>query len=224
MPRVNKTCGIYVISRVGTNECYVGQTVDADKRWRDHRRLLENGEHSSNWMQHVFNKFGVSVFHFEIVEILIDPTDKVSMIKAEQDWMDGLRPCYNSAPAAGSNFGFRHSEATKALLSAIRTKEAKDHPEVRERLRAMRIGRPSPWKGRSPSAETRAKQSAAKKGKPSSFKGHTHTPEALAKIAAASKGRTSPNKGKPRSAEANAKQSASMKARFARLRELAAKG
>lgn len=237
MHKCQKTCGIYIILRTGTDECYIGQSTDITCRLRDHLGRLRRGVHRSPRMQNVFNKYGEGAFTLSILSSGFDPCEKTALTIAEQQAMDAHNCCYNACSAAASRAGAKTSEQAranikeakrkyfsdpsyKAIFSAAQKKRFSD-PEQRAKMSEIRVGRPSPWKGRTPSPETRAKMSAAKKGKPSSFKGKTHSAESKAKASASKKGMVSPNKGKPRSPEANQKQSVSMKARFARLRELA---
>jgi group I intron endonuclease len=222
MPRAASTCGVYAIRRDITNEYYVGQSVNIVGRWGSHLSALKKGNHASIRMQRVYNKSPGSL-HFIPLEEGIDPTDKAALTNAEQFWIDVLKPCYNTAPAAISTSGYKWNEESR-LRCSVAQKLRFSNPEARKLISEAKMGCPSPWKGKVASLETRIKQSAAKKGKTSTFKGRKHTPEAIAKISASKKGVPSPNRGKTRSAEANAKQSASMKLRFQRLHEMASEG
>jgi group I intron endonuclease len=208
--------GVYAIWRQGTDECYVGQSSDIDNRWRLHLQDLVNKRHHSRYLQRVVDKHGTGCLRFEVLET--DLTDVASLLAAEQRWFDKLKPCYNSAPVAGSTLGLKFSEEGRANVSIAQRKRFED-PMERAKAGNGQRGKPSPWRGRTPSLETRAKQSAAKMGKPSAFKGCSHSAESLKKISAAKIGQPSPNKGRPRSLEANAKQSASMKAHWARQKQ-----
>jgi group I intron endonuclease len=247
MPYADKICGVYLISRIGTDECYVGQSVNIKARWRGHIHNLEQRKHKSKWLQRVFDKYGVDAFEMAILEICLDPSDKAALTAREQAWMDGIRPCYNTTPAAGSTFGYKFPPNARIRCSAGQKKRF-ECPEERKKYGLMMRGRLSPWKGMSASAETRAKMSAAKIGRVSSFKGKSHSKESRERISLARRGtessfkgkshskasldkmrlaklgKESPNKGIPLSEEAKAKQSASMKAMYAKKRELANKG
>jgi group I intron endonuclease len=61
-------------------------------------------------------KYGYSNFKLEILEYC-----KASdVIAREQFYITSLRPEYNQLKTAGSLFGFRHTEETKAQISAAR--------------------------------------------------------------------------------------------------------
>ena len=179
------TGGIYMIRHDSTSRCYVGQSINVFRRRRRHMVELRKGTHRSPYFQNTFNKYGENGFSFHILEIISDPFNKEMMTKAEQRWIDKLKPCFNVAPAAGSNLGIK-----------------------------LPKGRISPWKGKKPTEESRRLMSIAKLGKPSAFKGRTLSEEAKEKIRLSHLGKPSPRKGKPgksHSLETRMKMSSSQK-------------
>ncbi len=60
-------------------------------------------------------KYGHSNFSLEILEYC----DQSDLIKREQYYFDSLKPEYNILKTAGSLLGFKHSDKTRAKLSAI---------------------------------------------------------------------------------------------------------
>lgn len=210
MSRQEKTCCIYIIRRIGTNECYVGQTVDYLHRWRGHRRALDLGKHRAVWMQRAYTKYSGSAFESFILEVL-PPSDNLrkDLAAAEQRWMDELVPCYNTAPVAGSTLGVKFSKASKARVSLAHKKRF-ENSEARRIASLAKLGTPSGFKGRSHTKKAKVRMRQAKLGKPSNRVGYTHTKETLAKMSAAKKGKPSPNIGTTRDPTSNAKQSASM--------------
>lgn len=62
------TVGIYAICRIGSNDRYVGQSVNIEKRWGDHRRLLEAGKSHSPALQEAWNYYGEQSFTFVVLE------------------------------------------------------------------------------------------------------------------------------------------------------------
>lgn len=200
-----KTCGIYVIRRVGSDECYVGQSVNIEQRWSDHRKELKRNRHRNSRMQNVFNKHGEGIFVIAILQTGFDPADKTEITASEQFWMDSLKPCYNVAPAAGSQFGFKHSLETVAAASERMKVFHQEHPEAAqehsERMKKFYAENP----------DVRETLGNARRGKPGTNLGKTFSPETCAKISAAKKGAPSPNKGKPMSQEQKDKISAANK-------------
>jgi group I intron endonuclease len=105
------TCGIYKITSPSGN-CYVGQSVNIEKRWMAHRYSVKKERHNRAFTNAV-KKYGIDSFVFEILEecSVDELTDR------EQFWMDKLKPKYCIRVAADSNFGLVHSEETKRKMS-----------------------------------------------------------------------------------------------------------
>jgi group I intron endonuclease len=61
-------------------------------------------------------KYGYSRFKLEVLEYCV----KSNLIKREQHYISLLKPEYNVLTIAGSNLGFKHSEATKELFRSSR--------------------------------------------------------------------------------------------------------
>lgn len=58
--KFNKVCGIYLI--MAEHREYVGSSKNILKRWKDHKRSLENNKHHNSTFQNIFNKYGKSIF------------------------------------------------------------------------------------------------------------------------------------------------------------------
>jgi group I intron endonuclease len=165
------TCGVYSITNKNNGEIYIGSSIDIEHRWREHVRMLEKGDHCNRLLQRAWSKYGETAFVFAIL-ILCCSDELVDM---EQCYLDHIKPQYNLCSIAGSSLGVKHSDETRAKVSA-----------------ALR--------GRIVSPETRAKRSAARRGRIASFetrakigaanRGHIASPETRAKMSAAHRGHT----------------------------------
>lgn len=63
--------GIYKITNNISGKVYIGQTTTCFlRRWLEHQDALEQNKHWNIHLQRAFNKYGSSVFLFEIVEIV----------------------------------------------------------------------------------------------------------------------------------------------------------
>ena len=62
------TCGIYEIVNIKNNKKYIGQSVNIEKRWQNHKAKLNKQQHSNDYLQKAWNKYGVDAFIFNIVE------------------------------------------------------------------------------------------------------------------------------------------------------------
>jgi group I intron endonuclease len=147
--------GIYAIYRVGTDDCYVGQSVNMGNRWGTHRQDFRKNRHASKFMQRIFNKYGEAIFEFRVLE----KCAVEDLVIREQFWMDELHPVYNACPASGSCLGYKHSEETreKHRVKMLGNKNAagkKRPPEVVEAQSRMMMGNKFAL-GKSPSEEVR---------------------------------------------------------------------
>lgn len=64
-----KTCGIYKITNMLDNKCYVGLSNNIEKRFYEHKRTLNNNEKIvyNPKFQHAWNKYGENNFKFETI-------------------------------------------------------------------------------------------------------------------------------------------------------------
>lgn len=126
---------------------YIGSSTDLGKRLKNYFNIsfLENAiKNNKSLIYRALLKYGYSQFSLEILEYC----EPENCIIREQYYLDLLPHEYNILPNAGSSMGFRHSEETRAKLSA-----------------AMEGEKNSMYgKKRTHSEETRAKQAAGVKG------------------------------------------------------------
>lgn len=62
-------CGIYCIENKVNGKKYIGQSIDIDKRWKEHKKLLNGKKHTNKYLQYSWNKYGENAFYFSIVEL-----------------------------------------------------------------------------------------------------------------------------------------------------------
>lgn len=85
-----KKCGIYKITNLDTDQCYIGQSVDIAQRWKDHIKCgLGIEAPATNILYNNMQKDGVWNFTFELIEEC--PKDQLNA--KEKQWID----FYNSA-------------------------------------------------------------------------------------------------------------------------------
>lgn len=102
--------GIYVIQNIINKKCYVGQTKDFDKRWRQHSSRLLANKHENYHLQNAWNKYGADNFVFVIIEEC--PSDcrdgrEMFWIKEKDSFANG----YNLDQGGGGCLGYKHSQA-----------------------------------------------------------------------------------------------------------------
>jgi len=105
--------GIYAITSPNGKQ-YVGSAKSLRHRWSTHRILLRRGVHHSPYLQNAFNKYGEDNMVFSVL-LFCDP---INLIMYEQIAMDTMQPAYNILRHAGSPLGTKHSDETKAKISA----------------------------------------------------------------------------------------------------------
>lgn len=60
--------GIYKITNTENGKVYIGQSIDINKRFKEHKRSLRKGEHENYRLQDDWNVYGEDAFSFEIIQ------------------------------------------------------------------------------------------------------------------------------------------------------------
>jgi len=195
--------GIYKITNLINNKVYIGQTIDFNKRKKEHINALKGNFHVNKHLQSSWNKYGEKSFKFELVELC----DANNLTEREQYWIDfyggiNSKNIYNNRDAGDSgtfseevrakisakNTGRHQSEETKAKLSKI-FKGRHHTEEARKKISEAGKGRIGAFKGKHLSEEHRHKISETMKGRPAHNKGTKLSEETKKKIGDASRGR-----------------------------------
>lgn len=92
--------GVYIITNTVTGECYIGSSVNVEKRLTQHRYMLRLGRHHSRLLQSAWNQRIEDDFTFDILEIVPDLTQ---LVNTEQHYLDERQPIYNPAKIALRN-------------------------------------------------------------------------------------------------------------------------
>ncbi len=147
---------IYTISSSQfPDRVYVGSCIGRfSSRRAKHIRDLHRGKHHSAKLQNHYNKYGESDLIFKTVE---DIDCSCSLIRAEQRWMDKLNPYFNIRKIAESNLGLKHTEETKAKISAW-SRQRRHSDETKKKISEVQ-------KSKIISLDTRERMSQAKIGK-----------------------------------------------------------
>lgn len=123
------TCGIYQILTRHNGKRYIGSSVDIERRWLEHLRDLRGRGHHSTYLQRVYAKHGPNNLEHEVL-ITCQPD---MLLYYEQQFLDQLRPEYNSCPSAHNTLGRPVLDSTREKLS--RARRGKPFSEThRERL------------------------------------------------------------------------------------------
>lgn len=162
--------GIYQIVHIETGRRYVGQAKHIARRWKEHRRDLNAGRHTSRHLQRAWNKYGSEAFTFSVLEAC-DCTD---LDEREQFHLDQGAD-FNVLKFARSPRGVVRSDETRRKIAEALRGKAKSATH-RANLSLANLGKVQPL-------EVRQRKSQTQKGRP-------HSPEHRAKLAEANKSRT----------------------------------
>lgn len=156
------TCGIYMIQNKVNNKIYIGQAVDIEDRWGEHRRGLRGGYHHNKHLQNSWKRDGEENFEFTV------------LLECEESNLNMYEEYYifelmTYDPRVGYNKDYggksgRPTEETKRKLSEARKGE-KHHMYGKQLSEEAKRKMSESHKGRQFSEETRRKLSEAKKGK-----------------------------------------------------------
>lgn len=82
--------GIYKITNTITGAVYIGQSIDMEKRWKQH--ILAAKKRKPQLLYTAMNKYGIKNFQFEVLEITDELDDR------ERYWIEYYKTitlCYN---------------------------------------------------------------------------------------------------------------------------------
>ncbi len=121
-------------------KCYIGQTNNPKRRFREHRRA--NG--TCRILYRAIKKYGWDNFLKVFVEVFEDDVSQTYMDEREIYWIKEHKTFgpkgYNCTEGGGGIRGYTHSAETRAKLADI--SRGRSHtPETRDKLRKINIGK-----------------------------------------------------------------------------------
>jgi len=158
---------LYKITNLVNNKIYIGQTVQPNKRWWQHRFEAAN---PTKVIHYAINKYGAHNFVFEVIAMSKTKNDaniiEIELIRQYQSHVStGLG--YNNAIGGNSNSGYHHSEETRRKISKA-NKGQKQTPEQKkllfEGLAKWVEENGPPHKGKKHTKESKQKMSESHKG------------------------------------------------------------
>lgn len=61
--------GIYIIRNIVNNKVYIGQSIDIERRWKEHKRKYQyENERKNSYLYNAIYKYGIESFSFDILE------------------------------------------------------------------------------------------------------------------------------------------------------------
>lgn len=85
--------GVYKITNLINNDCYVGSSVNISRRWKQHIGLHANekSKYYNRPLYVAFRNFGIENFKFEVLELC----EEKDLIQKEQKYYEKYNPEYN---------------------------------------------------------------------------------------------------------------------------------
>ena len=113
-----KVSGVYKITNTVTGEFYIGSSNDVKQRLACHKCKSTWKNHPNNPLYKDMQKYGVDKFEFQVIaEIEIE-----QLKKTEQEFIEKLKPTYNSCNAKGLDIE-RYKETNKEYKKTDKCKE-----------------------------------------------------------------------------------------------------
>lgn len=161
-------CGIYKITNTINGKCYIGQSIDIQKRWSDHKICRMQFP-----LYRAFKKHGLEVFTFKVlIECPVERLDYYEMACIAEYNSFGSEG-YNCDEGGDSHRGRECSDETRLKLSvALKGHILSDETKAKLSISASARSKRAPH-----SEETKAKMRLASKGNQNN-KGRIHSEEA----------------------------------------------
>lgn len=134
--------GIYKITNISNEKIYIGSAKNLKNRWSRHKNELRNNNHSNQYLQNSWNKYGEQSFEFTMLEIVDDINDLEDRENYYLNLMKSYKRevGYNILRKAYSSCGFKHSENTKNIIGNL-SRGRKVSKVTREKIRISLKGR-----------------------------------------------------------------------------------
>lgn len=135
--------GIYKITNIVNNKCYIGQSNNVEKRIQQHKDMLNNNCHNAH-LQASYNKYGIENFTFELIE----ECPVSDLCKRERYWISFYRSNeseygYNLTSGGENEPGWQqNSEVKEKISTALKKNNPMKNSDVAYRANSLREWKP----------------------------------------------------------------------------------
>jgi len=113
---LRKVTGIYKITNLITNDCYIGSSVDVYQRGCTYKHLIKRKKLHKH-LQYSIEKYGYDNFCFELLERCDNSISLFDLHQLEQCYINKFIPKYNKRTVVDTNSLIEHSQFTKDKIS-----------------------------------------------------------------------------------------------------------
>ena len=113
------TCGIYKIENKFNGHCYIGQSLNIEQRWTEHKKCINNTESWDRSLYKAIRKYGLENFSWEIIE----ECSEENLDNRETYWIDyynSYNDGYNQTMGGSGTHG-NSIKITKEQVNEIRS-------------------------------------------------------------------------------------------------------
>jgi group I intron endonuclease len=191
-----------MIKNKSNGKIYIGQSKTCTTRWRSHRYNLASNKHTNSYLQNVYNKHGIEIFEFSIIERCSEEFRD----EREKYWIDFYKSndvCFGYNLQSGGCKNKTLSKITRDKIGRANRGKRKP-PRTKEhcyKISKSHKGRSIFPNGRVFTGEHKKKIGESNKGRAVWNKGVPMTKERLEALISINKGRVPWNKGIPHTQE-----------------------
>lgn len=113
----NKGYGIYVIYCSEGNKIYIGSSKNIYRRWKEHRSRLKKGNHPNIHLQRIFNKYGMTILIFMVIELTHNLQEReshfIEVLKSTYEVINVADPIRKCTYKTSDEFKMKRSELMK---------------------------------------------------------------------------------------------------------------
>lgn len=127
--------GVYIIKNKKNNSVYIGSSIYIKCRISQHKYTFKNNKNSNKHLQSFYNKYGLDVFIFEVLEYC----EKYLLKEREQYYLNKYKNKFNISEFSASTKGVKCSEEKKRKISeSLKKAGLKGIPKSEETKKRMR--------------------------------------------------------------------------------------